>query len=158
MTRGQKKLKAKDLNILYGQAKRFGARYLSRTQQAEDFAQYVFLQLATGRKLQSFEYFLAEYFRIYRANHRNQLGRIKSEAISRMVSIDQVGIKGEAKGSHNIDEKILTQLTLFQRITVVLFYQWGLTLNEIGQVVGKSEAWASLERKGALERLRKFLK
>lgn len=132
----------KNVENLFKAAKNVSKNYEGIT---DDFTQFMFLRYLEGSKgkvSQLFIDFLRSEYGKTTGSKTNLSVNLKNP-----VSLDKVEDM-EAMDMHDVDfKKILSQFKGEDRAILSLYYQWDLTLKEIGETFGVSEATICLTLK-----------
>lgn len=121
---------------------------------ADDFAQEAYLALARGRKAQLRELWV-DFLRGTFGDNRS----LKS--IKRIIQYEDVLPEVEFYSDSEegvLWDSVLNNLSAEERLPIVLYFQWGLTLKEIGYTIGVSEGRVSQQMTAIMKNLKKRFK
>lgn len=117
-------------------------RFGLSVEQAEDVGSYYVEEVLQGRETKSFKYFVIEYLRKYEFSSGNRQGR---DLLNRQQKTSDETILDRQVGSSlldRIDASVVYRETPHRESVAILklYYKWGLTLDEIGDIYGYTKA------------------
>lgn len=142
-------------------------------EQIEDMAAHVQMTWLEGKRLETKYIYLAIDFlrkhgkRIGQKAKISKYGKAKDAYQNHLDYLDEVkedqsgwDVKGvtyekSLGGDEKISEVFLNNLKNLDRAVIILFYVWGLSMREIGEVFGVSESRVSQRHANAMKQIKK---